>query len=174
METKSSYRYEADVDGSTWNSRGWTLQERHLARRLIHFSRSQVFWECRRGIESECGHRIVQLPFSITPAYGPEDFPSEDSSDSGSLQSETEQTLGSDDNTSEKSGSDRDSVQKHETIIARTRLYNWWFQVLRDYSTRKLTYAFDKLAAISGIAKEVNAMHLNISKAETSIWWVSG
>ena len=145
METKDRYRYEADVDGSTWNSRGWTLQERYLARRIIHFSRSQVFWKCRRGIESECGHRIPQLPFSITPAYGPEDSPSADSSDSGSLQSETEQTLGSNDLTLESSGSDRDSFQKHETIVARTRLYTWWFQVLGDYSRRKLTYALISL-----------------------------
>jgi hypothetical protein len=166
MERRDSHRFEADVDGATWNERGWTLQERHLARRIIHFSRSQVFWECRRGIESECGQRIVQLPFSITQAYGPEDSPSEDSSDSGSLQSETEQILGSNDNTPESSESGRDSVQNYETAVAKTRLYTWWFQVLGDYSRRKLTYASDKLAAISGIAKEVNTMHHSITQSE--------
>ncbi|WYZ40449.1 hypothetical protein EsH8_IV_000790 [Colletotrichum jinshuiense] len=28
------------------NSRGWVVQERFLARRIIHFSRAQMYWEC--------------------------------------------------------------------------------------------------------------------------------
>lgn len=37
------------------NTRAWTLQERYLSRRLLHFSRDQTYWECILGITSERG-----------------------------------------------------------------------------------------------------------------------
>ncbi|KAJ4369113.1 hypothetical protein N0V83_006197 [Neocucurbitaria cava] len=164
METADSLRFEADVEGSTWNSRGWTLQERHLARRIVHFSRTQIFWECRRGIESECGQRIIRLPFSITPAYGPEDSPDEESSENTSSQCASDKTSRSDEIGS--SSSDSAYVDEDELIATRTRLYLWWFQVLGDYSRRNLTYASDKLPAISGLARELNTNHLEITQSE--------
>ncbi|CAN9461338.1 unnamed protein product [Alternaria alternata] len=80
MEGRDTQHMETDVDGSTWNERAWTLQERHLARRIIHFSANQIFWECRRGFASECGYRIMRLPVSLTRTYGADDS-SEESSD---------------------------------------------------------------------------------------------
>lgn len=88
MKQGNSSRFEPDVDNTVWNSRGWTLQERHLSRRTIHFSKSQIFWECRRSVESECGQRTLNLPFSITPAHGADDSPSEGDSSKGSLTEE--------------------------------------------------------------------------------------
>jgi hypothetical protein len=38
------------------NSRGWTLQERTLSRRTIHFAKDQLFWECQTTFMSEDGH----------------------------------------------------------------------------------------------------------------------
>ena len=35
------------VDKAAWNTRGWTYQERLLSRRLLHFTSSVLFWECR-------------------------------------------------------------------------------------------------------------------------------
>ncbi|KAK6855306.1 hypothetical protein PG995_008838 [Apiospora arundinis] len=35
-----------DIEGTVWNSRGWTFQERILSRRLIHFTKDLVFIEC--------------------------------------------------------------------------------------------------------------------------------
>jgi hypothetical protein len=35
-------------------------------------------------------------------------------------------------------------------------VYFWWFQILADYSRRKLTFASDKFPAISGLVKELN------------------
>jgi hypothetical protein len=34
-------------------ARGWVLQERMLARRTIYFTKTEVFWECRRGMKCE-------------------------------------------------------------------------------------------------------------------------
>ena len=39
--------FTRDVEQSFWNDRGWTFQERLLSRRLICFSSSMLFFECR-------------------------------------------------------------------------------------------------------------------------------
>lgn len=36
-------------------SRGWAFQERLLSRRIIHFSESELVWECRELTTCECG-----------------------------------------------------------------------------------------------------------------------
>ncbi|KAL8766143.1 MAG: hypothetical protein Q9209_006983 [Squamulea sp. 1 TL-2023] len=41
------------VDRTTWNTRGWTYQERLLSRRMLHFTSSILFWECRSTDRSE-------------------------------------------------------------------------------------------------------------------------
>lgn len=45
--------FQRDVDEGTLNSRGWTLQERALARRTIFFTKGQAYFECGRGIHCE-------------------------------------------------------------------------------------------------------------------------
>jgi hypothetical protein len=40
-----SFKQAVDDDGLL-NTRGWVLQERALSRRTIHFTESQIFWEC--------------------------------------------------------------------------------------------------------------------------------
>lgn len=37
---------DEDADNSTWNTRGWTLQERALSRRNLIFTEEQVLWVC--------------------------------------------------------------------------------------------------------------------------------
>jgi hypothetical protein len=37
------------------SSRGWVLQERLLARRVVHFSADEMVWECRTRADCECG-----------------------------------------------------------------------------------------------------------------------
>lgn len=41
------------VDHTAWNTRGWTYQERLLSRRMLHFTSSILFWECRAIDSSE-------------------------------------------------------------------------------------------------------------------------
>jgi Heterokaryon incompatibility protein (HET) len=35
--------------------RAWALQERLLATRVVHFTPSELVWECRSGVDCECG-----------------------------------------------------------------------------------------------------------------------
>jgi hypothetical protein len=41
------------IDKTPLNRRAWVLQERRLSRRIIHFSREQIFWECRTAVACE-------------------------------------------------------------------------------------------------------------------------
>ena len=41
------------VEEARWNTRGWTLQERLLSRRVLHFTKRKILWECRATDASE-------------------------------------------------------------------------------------------------------------------------
>lgn len=45
--------FEMSVEKSVWNTRGWVFQERLLSKRILYFTREQVFWECAEGIQDE-------------------------------------------------------------------------------------------------------------------------
>lgn len=45
--------YHQDLELAPLNTRGWVLQERALSRRTLHFSKTQVYWECGEGIHCE-------------------------------------------------------------------------------------------------------------------------
>ncbi|KAL7623310.1 hypothetical protein AAE478_006991 [Parahypoxylon ruwenzoriense] len=49
---QENYRMFA-VSGSKWNTRGWTMQERSLSTRSIHFCRNRIFYECRSCLRAE-------------------------------------------------------------------------------------------------------------------------
>lgn len=41
------------LTGTIWSSRGWTFQERELARRIVAFTEEQVYWICEGGYDIE-------------------------------------------------------------------------------------------------------------------------
>ncbi|RWA14858.1 hypothetical protein EKO27_g139 [Xylaria grammica] len=41
------------INGSKWNTRAWTMQERSLSTRMVHFCRNKIFFECRGCLQSE-------------------------------------------------------------------------------------------------------------------------
>ncbi|KAL8779627.1 MAG: hypothetical protein Q9213_006856 [Squamulea squamosa] len=59
----SNYSREVSVDQSTWNSRGWTHQERLLSKRILHFASGRLFWECRTTEGSEENEPPRQLTY---------------------------------------------------------------------------------------------------------------
>lgn len=50
--------FQADVERAILNTRGWVLQERALSRRTIHFTATQVYWECGEGV---CCETLAKL-----------------------------------------------------------------------------------------------------------------
>lgn len=49
-------------------SRAWVCQERCLSQRVLHFTSSQVVWECRRGYRSE--DKLRTFPLDLASASG--------------------------------------------------------------------------------------------------------
>jgi hypothetical protein len=45
--------FEKDVQEAKLNKRAWVMQERVLAKRTIHFSANQTYWECGEGVHCE-------------------------------------------------------------------------------------------------------------------------
>ncbi|CAH0054818.1 unnamed protein product [Clonostachys solani] len=64
--------FERDVDLSPLYSRGWTLQERTLARRTIFFTSKQMYWQCGEGIRCETLTKMSNFRAGL---YGSPDFP---------------------------------------------------------------------------------------------------
>jgi hypothetical protein len=45
--------FDNDVSEAQLNTRAWVMQEGVLARRTIHFSKNQIYWECGEGVYCE-------------------------------------------------------------------------------------------------------------------------
>jgi hypothetical protein len=45
--------WEQGIDNAVLNSRGWVLQERIMAPRVLHFCKDQIAWECHEGDAAE-------------------------------------------------------------------------------------------------------------------------
>ncbi|KAI0885986.1 uncharacterized protein GGS22DRAFT_159532 [Annulohypoxylon maeteangense] len=50
--------FARDVEESPLSKRGWVFQERALSRRTIHFTKTQVYWECGFGVRCETMSRL--------------------------------------------------------------------------------------------------------------------
>ena len=50
---KAIDNFHLDVEQGELNKRGWVLQERALSHRTIHFTSTQVYWECGEGVHCE-------------------------------------------------------------------------------------------------------------------------
>lgn len=57
---RSIDNFRDDVEGSVLASRGWVFQERALSRRTIHFTSTQLYWECGQGVHCETLTRLVK------------------------------------------------------------------------------------------------------------------
>ena len=114
---------------SPLNQRGWTLQEKFLAPRIIHFLRDQMYWEC--GSEQRWEGYL----------YHPDD--------SSELSKKVVQDY---------FGIIEDDVLRHKTkegpyqTPADVRLHKW-HDCVAHYTSRSLTHNSDKLAAMAGLAE---------------------
>ncbi|KAM3067125.1 hypothetical protein ACMFMG_011680 [Clarireedia jacksonii] len=105
-------------------TRGWTLQERILPSRILHFTSEQLIWECGDGFESEDG--LESWAQSVERcALGSGPMLARELANVGRIDS----PFGT--------------------------IYRWYTIIDEDYSKRRLSFAKDKLAAISGLARLV-------------------
>ncbi|KAF4448953.1 hypothetical protein F53441_7722 [Fusarium austroafricanum] len=64
--------FQKHVEQGILNTRGWVFQERALSRRTIHFTSTQVYWECGQGIHCET---LAQLRNRESALLGDSNFP---------------------------------------------------------------------------------------------------
>lgn len=114
-----------NVTHSTLNKRGWVMQERLLAPRVLHSTREQFFWECRCRMTWEDLSDNVELP-----SYMPNGCFKKDNNYGQYL---------------------HDAIEEVEGPIKK-RCYYMWMSLVHNYSHATLSHPSDKLIAISGIA----------------------
>ncbi|KAI1323938.1 hypothetical protein F5Y16DRAFT_325901 [Xylariaceae sp. FL0255] len=107
------------------NKRGWVLQERMLSPRILHFTDTQLFWECFQQQACETWpHGLLGL--DLKTHDGPERLPCKQQ------------------NKSKSEDEKKDSLRK---------LHKQWRLLAETYSKCGLTVQTDKLVAISALAR---------------------
>lgn len=124
------------------NKCGWVFQERQLAPHTLHFTKHQLFWGCRSSSASEMhSNSGFCLP--------PRKLEGQDATDEAIKLFEIE-----------KAG----QFQLND-------LYTRWRRVLKNYTSRKLTYQTDILAALAGIATKLsNSMQADGDMYIQGLW----
>lgn len=140
-------------------SRAWTLQERLLARRTLHFTAFELIWECKETLFCECG-TIAREFAGLNGDHSPKVA--------------YERALVR--KSGEKSDDDGDDTLRGK--VAATNLHHprWkestktWTLLVGGYSTRRLSYVTDKLPAISGVARRFHRQETNKSNYLAGLW----
>jgi hypothetical protein len=125
-----------DVGMSPWNMRGWTLQERLLARRVIHFTTEKIYFECCTIDTSEEGDVTRDMPLELDTRLASNEF---------------QHLLGY-----TKQIRRIKEIDGYET--AARSAYNLWYTLVAMFSGRQITFESDKFAALSGLAMEIGTL----------------
>jgi hypothetical protein len=127
------------IEDAPLNSRAWVSQERQLSRRILHFTRTQLFWECYEC--KACETYPERLPKWARALWGGDVTLLKDRLHEITRQHRDDSTLSSPPIPAQ--GLDDDSF------------YQLWRAYRSQYSKCALTHSTDKLVAIRGIASLV-------------------
>lgn len=145
---QAAVRWEC-VDPSDWvtaiveaplNSRAWVYQERALAPRILHFASREIFWECNHMRASETFPDGLPKQYSVPQQKNLLDsYVREKNAQAGVVVEAT--SLG--------------RFLDKLVIIPRgdESPLDLWTLIVEDYSATQLTYATDKLVAVSALAE---------------------
>ena len=121
------------------NTRGWTLQERLLSSRTIHYATDQMYWECEKSFISEDGSSFDPAIFSLNSLTERQYLPA------------SEHVFRQFGHTSYMEGF------SHQMEKPDGRWRGGWLEHVQRYSERELTKSNDKLPAMSGLAAIISA-----------------
>lgn len=124
--------WDSQIKGQPLHRRGWVVQERLLAPRVLHFSSQQLVWECREldAAEKYPGGLPVILASSASALF-----------------------KGLDPN---KDGARLRKLSR-EDPDPKFNAHHLWDKIVKAYTSAMLTFGDDKLIALSGIAKRQQA-----------------
>ncbi|PSN60875.1 HET-domain-containing protein [Corynespora cassiicola Philippines] len=173
--------FKAEVDHSELSGRGWVLQERYLSSRTLHFTTESIFFEDFNGVKTEevsfteTQDRIKGFNLQTRDEY---QFAGSVSTNELSWEIPKQPWL---DTTTPANG--KDSIWGSSSIFSTfsyqpvpelrtTAAFNisyrlrsgryedllyQWFEIVERYSKTELTFATDKLPAISGLARYIQS-----------------
>lgn len=135
-----------NVEDSPLASRAWVSQERHLSSRIIHFTKTGIFWECQRFQASE--NYPNGIPEWANPPGGKD----------RAILKRTLHRLGTRPITALPESTKGEEINLRTGIDAALdrEVYYAWCQFRKSYSKCNLTVETDKLVAIQGIAEHVS------------------
>ncbi|KAK0710292.1 heterokaryon incompatibility protein-domain-containing protein, partial [Lasiosphaeria miniovina] len=120
------------IAGEPLSSRGWTLQERMLSPRIVHYAGDQLYYECETGMWSEDGFVFSDIYFSLQHLL-------------------RTQLIAREDHGIPRASGISFIVGRHTATSGR-RWEGGWISLVETYSRMRLTVADDKLPAIAGVA----------------------
>ncbi|KAL8868500.1 MAG: hypothetical protein Q9198_008156, partial [Flavoplaca austrocitrina] len=125
--------WEKELSKSPLHYRGWVVQERLLARRVLHFCRNELIWECNEMAASEA-----------YPTGLPSIYRNQAKARLKSLDPDTEGRR----------------LRQLATTESDSRFFahQLWPRIVQLYTQCQLTKPNDKLIAISGIAKRMSSI----------------
>jgi hypothetical protein len=121
--------FKDPVRRSPLNVRGWTLQERILSRRILHFASAQLFWDCQHSFLSENG---VYASKQADAANNP-----------------LRQSL------RQLDFHGPDLPYNHRAFSWPASILGRWMELVNEFTRRELTYDSDALPALAGIVSRV-------------------
>ncbi|KAF4867856.1 hypothetical protein CGCSCA1_v013050 [Colletotrichum siamense] len=125
-------------------TRAWTLQERLLARRTLHFTAFELIWECKQTLFCECDC-IAREFHGLDGHNGPKV-----SYERAMIRQRQERDV-----MSRREDSDRDLGLANRPRMLET--IKTWTLIIGGYTGRNLTFVTDKLPAIAGLARRYAA-----------------
>lgn len=129
------HKWIDDFLKSPLNRRGWVMQERILAPRVLHFTPKQVSWECTRMLRSErWPTQVFNTPFLRQLA-------------------EKADMCGK-----ERLRMERFQLHDPSKVWSHENLMDWWDDRVHQYTACGLTKKSDRLIAIAGIAKKLQPL----------------
>jgi hypothetical protein len=118
--------------------RAWTVQERILSRKIVYFTKEEIWWECDSYWRCECGFADEEKYSEESIAALKEDLRSVKEANRGSF----------------------DWLRDRRRIIPMTLedAYSKWGTIATMFAGGELTFAADKLPALSGLAQQFKRM----------------
>jgi hypothetical protein len=117
--------WSSDVESSDWNRRGWTYQERLVSRRMLHFAKNGVYFECLSSDLSEAGNVPREAVFESKTGRGP------DYRHLGFFE-----------------------YFSSQSPIELPRVYETYYWFVNEYSQRRLSFGGDREAAFSALVSQ--------------------